>query len=285
MTEPVDTSTPPAGDPPGPDAAAAPDVAAPAQAAAAPAPSTEDDLLQQFTATELEAPIKEKPPRFADSYGLVLALLITSYFVTAIGGNSTWGRALSLVVLAATTWLSLRASQVERRVLRWALALIPVVTIVAVVAVLLGSDETGRGVTAALTIMLVVVAPVAIVRRLTSHMVVNLNTFYGAVCIYLLLAMFFASAYALTGIAYGGQFFAQITPPARATSLDFLYFSFITMTTVGYGDLTAAGSVGRMLASLEAILGQLYLITVVALVVQNLGQERRFKNFRDRIRK
>jgi len=43
---------------------------------------------------------------------------------------------------------------------------------------------------------------------------------------------------------------------------------------VGYGDLTAQGNVGRILAVLEAVLGQLYLITVVALVVQNLGRER-----------
>ena len=96
---------------------------------------------------------------------------------------------------------------------------------------------------------------------------------------------FFASLYALTGVLTGEPFFAQITPPARATTIDYSYFSFITITTVGYGDLTAAGNVGRMTASIEAVLGQLYLITVVALVVQNLGQERRFKNLRDRIKK
>ena len=70
-------------------------------------------------------------------------------------------------------------------------------------------------------------------------------------------------------------FFAQIQPPDKASAVDYLYFSFTTITTVGYGDLTAQANVGRMLAVLEAILGQLYLITVVALVVQNLGQARR----------
>ena len=49
----------------------------------------------------------------------------------------------------------------------------------------------------------------------------------------------------------------------------------MTITTIGYGDLTAAAGVGRMTAVLEAIFGQLYLITVVALVVQNLGQRSR----------
>ncbi len=49
----------------------------------------------------------------------------------------------------------------------------------------------------------------------------------------------------------------------------------MTITTTGYGDFTAADRLGRMTAVLEAIFGQLYLITVVALVVQNLGQQSR----------
>jgi hypothetical protein len=245
----------------------------------------ERKLLDEFEDAQRCEESADKHLRFTDSYGLVLMLLVTTFFVTAIGGEHTWGRCLSLAMLGTTTWLALRASRVERLLLRWATALIPIATVAAVIALLLGSAETGRGIGAALTIMLVVVAPVAIVKRLASHLVVSLNTFYGAVCVYLLLAMFFASLYALTSVLTGESFFAQIVPPAKATTIDYLYFSFITITTVGYGDLTAAGNVGRMLASIEAVLGQLYLITVVALVVQNLGQERRFKNIRDRLKK
>jgi len=119
---------------------------------------------------------------------------------------------------------------------------------------------------------------VAIVKRLATHPVINLNTFYGAVCVYLLIAMFFATAFALISALSGHPFFAQIN---AAQTIDYLYFSFTTITTVGYGDLTAAGGVGRMTAVLEAVFGQLYLITVVALVVQNLGQERREKLRKD----
>jgi Ion channel len=219
----------------------------------------------------------EKPPRFADSYGLVLVLIVASYFVMAVAGNYHYGRILSLVMLAATTWLTLRASQVERRVLRYAVTLIPVVTLAAITLNVLGSESLARTVTATLTALLVIVAPVAIVKRLATHLIVNLNTFYGAICVYLLIAMFFASMFALTGALSGDTFFAQIEPPHRAGAIDFLYFSLTTITTVGYGDLTAHGNVGRMLAVSEAVLGQLYLITVVSLVVQNLGQARRKK--------
>jgi hypothetical protein len=222
----------------------------------------------------------ERSPRFADSFGLVLLLLVSSYFVLAVAGDSQHGRITSMVIFAATTWLALRASQVERRILRLALALIPLVTLVGIILVLVGNQETATIVSKALTILLVVVAPVAILKRLVAHPVISLNTFYGAVCVYLLIAMFFATAYGLisqVSIQAGGvPFFAQLPDPAHpATSIDYLYFSFVTITTTGYGDLTAASSVGRMTAVLEAIFGQLYLITVVALVVQNLGQQSR----------
>ena len=156
-------------------------------------------------------------------------------------------------------------------------ALIPVATLAAIVAQRHSAATTWPGdVTAALAALLVVVAPAAIVRRLATHPVVNINTFYGAICVYLLIAMFFASLFALSG-ALSSDSLLRADPaarrrPARST----------TSTSAsrrsrpsGYGDLTARGDVGRMMAVLEAVLGQLYLITVVALVVQNLGQARR----------
>jgi voltage-gated potassium channel len=220
----------------------------------------------------------ERSPRFADSFGLVLVMLIVSIFISAMVGDRYLGRIAVLVFLATTTWLALRASQVERRLLRIAVTLIPLATAAAIITALVGSDGTATIVAGVLIVLLVVVAPLAIVRRLATHPVINLNTFYGAVSVYLLIAMFFASMYALIAKLTGDPFFAQLQ---AAKSLDYLYFSFTTITTVGYGDLTAAGGVARMTAMFEAVFGQLYLITVVALVVQNLGQERRSKLHKD----
>lgn len=219
----------------------------------------------------------EESPRFADSFGLVLVLLIASYFVVATAGDSDVGRIVSMLIFAATTWLALRASQVQRRVLRIALTLIPLITAVAIIFVLVGNDDTAFAVNRILTILLVVVAPVAILKRLVEHPVISLNTFYGAVCVYLLIAMLFATLYGLIASLSGEQFFAQLAgvAPRDTSAVDYLYFSFVTITTTGYGDLTAATNVGRMTAVLEAVFGQLYLITVVALVVQNLGQRSR----------
>jgi hypothetical protein len=248
--------------------------ATPSGQTAAPAPQGDAGL-------GLAEALDEKQPRFADSYGLVLVLLIRSFFSSAVAGDDHYGRLTTLVLLAATTWLALRASRVERRLLRWAVTLIPLATLAAIVASVLGSDDTAKIVTASLTALLVLVAPAAIIKRVATHPVISLNTFYGAVCVYLLIAMFFASCFAAIGAASGQGFFAQVQPPAKAGSVDYLYFSFTTITTVGYGDFTARGDVGRMTAVLEAILGQLYLITVVALVVQNLGRARKRKQIED----
>jgi hypothetical protein len=203
----------------------------------------------------------------------VLVLIIVTYFVAATAGDHPYGRALMLLVLAATTWLALRTSQVKRRVSRPVLGLIIAAAVVGAAGSVLGSEETGRLIAASLTAILVTVAPVAIVRHVASHQVVNLNTFYGAICVYLLIAMFFATAFALLAAIGGVSFFAQDIGTAK--TVDYLYFSLTTITTVGYGDLTAQGNVGRIMAVLEAVIGQLYLITVVALVVQNLGHARK----------
>jgi hypothetical protein len=235
---------------------------------------------QQAVTRDAGPPIRRRllaeSPRFADSFGLVLVLLILSYFVIAAGGDGNLGRIVSIVIFAATTWLALRAAQVKRRILRIALALIPLATLLAVVLMLTGSEETASIVARVLTVLLVVVAPIAILKRLVEHPVISLNTFYGAVCVYLLIAMFFATTYGLIALVSGEQFFAQLTvSPQDTPAVDYLYFSFVTITTTGYGDFSAATGLGRMTAVLEAIFGQLYLITVVALVVQNLGQQSR----------
>jgi hypothetical protein len=64
-----------------------------------------------------------------------------------------------------------------------------------------------------------------------------------------------------------GHFFAQGTDGTRSLRL---YFSFVTLATLGYGDYTPAGNLGHTLAVLEALIGQLYLVTVLALLVSRL---------------
>jgi voltage-gated potassium channel Kch len=94
----------------------------------------------------------------------------------------------------------------------------------------------------------------------------------GALSIYFLLGMVYTFAYGALASLDDGPFFAQGTD---GTPTIRLYFSFVTLATVGYGDYTAATDLGRTVAVTEALLGQLYLVTVVALLVSRLRPRRR----------
>ena len=112
-------------------------------------------------------------------------------------------------------------------------------------------------------------APIAIVHRLVHQPVINFTTVAGALCIYLLGGLFFALVYATIGEFHHGGFFVQTNHPS---GVDYVYFSFVTLTTTGYGDLTASTDGGRMCAILEALFGQLYLVSIVAVLVANMGR-------------
>jgi len=137
----------------------------------------------------------------------------------------------------------------------------------AIVLAAAGLVWTGPNLAAALGIVSAILTlAIAVVIGLTivSAGEISRQSITGAICIYLLLGvlfMFFYSAIALIG---SGDFFAQGTDGTRSLRL---YFSYVTLVTLGYGDYTAAGNLGRTLAIVEALIGQLYLVTVVALLV------------------
>lgn len=216
----------------------------------------------------------DAPPRsnrVLDNYRLLFVLLLATLVLIAAAGDSELGRALVLIAVSACAWLALRASDVQRVVLRTAVAVIPVLTTIALVLMAFGGEWVAEAATGTLILLLVVVAPAAIARRFARHPVVTADTFFAAVSVYLLVAMLFATLYSLVTTMTGEPFFSQ---RESASAVEYLYFSFTTITTTGYGDYTAAGDLGKMTAMIEAIVGQLYLITVVALVVQNLSQTR-----------
>jgi voltage-gated potassium channel Kch len=80
------------------------------------------------------------------------------------------------------------------------------------------------------------------------------------------------SVYGLLDTVFSASVFVDIDDPE---TFDFTYFSFVTLTTVGYGDVVAAQDLTRMVAVSEALIGQLYLVSIVALVVGNIGHRRR----------
>jgi hypothetical protein len=156
-------------------------------------------------------------------------------------------------------------------VVRVAAVLALVVLALSVVRATIGG--VGKGAALLMNIALVALGPpavaVGVVRDLRASGTVRLNAVMGVLSLYLLLGMFFAFTYAAIDELGGDPFFAggQV-----ATTSTCLYFSFATLTTVGFGDFVARADVGHTLAVLEALIGQIYLVTVVSLIVSNLGR-------------
>ena len=130
----------------------------------------------------------------------------------------------------------------------------------------------GEALTAALDIaagILIITIAVVVAMGAVAQNEVNSRSVAGAICVYLLFGMLFMFLYGVLAALGHGPFFAQGTDGTRALRL---YFSFVTLATLGYGDYTPASNLGHALAVLEALLGQLYLVTVVAVVVTRLGR-------------
>jgi hypothetical protein len=196
-------------------------------------------------------------------YGLLLLLLVVTYLLSAFVKYS-WIGAVQLAVFVATGFLALRSSGLPRRRAR----LIGLTGLAASAAAFgLSVTRPNDQAVAAASIWtgLLLLATVAvIVRRILAFETVTIQSIFAAVSAYLMLGLMFAAFYAADYQLHGRQFFADGRP---GNSQTFQYFSFTTLTTLGYGDFTAADSGGRAIAVLEALTGQIFLATLVARLV------------------
>jgi hypothetical protein len=133
------------------------------------------------------------------------------------------------------------------------------------------TQEDARRYLSVTGLLLTLIAMAAIIRRMRLHAEINTLTVLAAVCLYVLLGLSFAFVFECIGEFGSGPFFSAHEAGTRS---DYTYFSFVTMATVGYGDLTAQGGLGRAFAVTEGLLGQIYLVTTVAALVGNLGSRR-----------
>jgi hypothetical protein len=112
--------------------------------------------------------------------------------------------------------------------------------------------------------VLYVVAPFAVVRDIATRPRVDQEAVLGAVAAYLIVGMCFAFTYRAIGVLQPTPFFGAEGPGDMSQTL---FFSFITLTTTGYGNLVPATNPGQSLAVMEAVLGQLFLVTAVAKII------------------
>jgi hypothetical protein len=208
-----------------------------------------------------------------ERYGVLLLALVAVFVVEGVANPGPWQQFAVSVLLAATLLFALRVARVRRRFMRGATALAGVLVALSLVEAIAG-DAQSLALKLA-NLLLVTLAPPAVVigtlRLLRARNEVTIEAVLSVLCLYLLIGMFFAFLYAVIG-RVDGSFFAQ---NAALTPAHYQYFSFVTLTTVGYGDLTANSNLGHTLSTSEALVGQIYLVTVVSLIVSNLSRGRR----------
>jgi hypothetical protein len=210
-----------------------------------------------------DAPISS---RLVDRFGLVLVAVSVTVGILLVfemprQSSATTAEEVVVTVLTAITLiLALLASGASRPFFNVAVVAGAVFIAWAVISFFAHADSVGF--LRWFWFLLVVGTPFVVLRRLVSHREVTSETLLGAASVYLLIAVAFMFLYLGIDGFQPGHFFGQSEP-----TTGFMYFSLVTITTLGYGDLSPVTEAARAAASATAVVGQIYLVFVVARMV------------------
>jgi hypothetical protein len=206
-------------------------------------------------------------------YGGVLLLTLAVAVFALIAADSGTVRTVELFAAGAALLVAVLTSRAPAATRRLAGAGVAIVVLVGgILAAFLGPHPALTF--AAITALLGLTAGVILAGlvRLVIERGVVLQAVFGALAVYMLVGLGFAFLIGTLATGGSGPYFASGTD---ATQNARVYFSFTALTTTGFGDYTAATRGGRALAVLEMLVGQLYLVTVIATLVGNLRHQRR----------
>lgn len=224
------------------------------------------------------SPVGDRPPGVdapgrrahrTRQFELLLLATVSVFVVQGMVPPGDVQRVVVTTLIGATLLLSVLAGELPP----WCFRSVAVLTVGAVALslahVLWSSigEATARTMNAALIAIAPPAVAIGVVREIRGSGQVRLPAVMGVLALYMLIGMTFGFVYGAIDRLGGEPFFAG---GAELTGSNALYFSFTTLTTVGYGDLTARSDVGHTIAAFEALVGQVYLVTVVAAIVGNL---------------
>ena len=207
--------------------------------------------------------------RASRSYWIVLVLFVATFVFIAAAPNEPWALGVLAILQGATLFAALWTSGLGEDK-RPAIPLLIGVGVVAVLVIAYESDSTAALV-AMVSALLVVATMAAMVLGVVDQREVNAQSVMGALCVYLLIGLFFTFVYAAIAAVHDDAFFAS---GETGSPFEFMYFSYVTLATLGYGDYTAAETLGRSLAVAELLIGQLFLVTAVGLLIGTLVARR-----------
>jgi Ion channel len=211
------------------------------------------------------------PVRGQYRYGAVLVIVLVLVVFQIIAPDRTWTRALDIALAAAALSLAVATSRAGAPVLRRRSRFVGAAG--AIFVILIAAGVIGEAITFLVAAVLVAAIPFTLIGgliRLVKSEGVTIQVVAGALAIYLLVGLVFASVIAFVAHVETGDYFKQ-GPVGEAVDV---YYSFTVLTTTGFGDYTPAHPTGHALAVLEMLSGQLYLVTVIGIVVGNFAGRR-----------
>lgn len=208
--------------------------------------------------------------RSAHSYRSVLGCILVTFIFASVAGDATWTSGVLLLLCSVAFAAAVWTSGLARAGTRW-ITLLLALSGATAIGVLSANRPGLEGTAGILSAILSVATITAVGLGVIDQGEINEQSITGAICIYLLIGIVFQFIYNAMATIDSNPFFSQGTDGTRAIRL---YFSYVTLATLGYGDYTPAGNLGHTLAVVEALLGQLYLVTVVALLVSRLHGKR-----------
>jgi hypothetical protein len=200
-------------------------------------------------------------------YGAVFFLTVVLLVFIIIAPNERWSRTVAIAIESAALVLAIATSRAREDVRHASALAVGVAAVLVILGVATGVFSPG--VTFAIGGIIAVAIPISLSRgllRLVLEQGVTLRAVAGALTIYLLIGLGFGFLVGLIAELGSGPYFAQGTNGSEAV---WAYYSFTVLTTTGFGDFTPAEPVGHAVAVIEMLVGQIYLVTVIGLLVGN----------------
>jgi hypothetical protein len=208
-------------------------------------------------------PVRERVIAILDSYASLLVLLLANFFLLELVDDERWGAIGSTLLAAAALVVAISDPSTGHRITRRHAIQILACVALAPLVLFVNSAEL-LALTFLLPVVLLVTATLPVtITRVLRHRRVTHETVLGALCAYVLLGLLFAFVF-LAIEELSGPFFAQ---PGEHPQSEYLYFSFITLTTLGLSASTPSIGLPQALTALEALVGSIFLVTLVARLV------------------
>jgi Ion channel len=209
--------------------------------------------------------------RMNEAFGLVLLLVVATYVLASLTRYSGWSAVAISVFGCASAAVAFGSSGARVPAVRIAAGLAVLSTVLAMIAALDGGDPF-LAVAALIQMLLLIGATFVVLRSVLTELAVNFRTILGAISVYMIFGLLFTSLYVVIDRLQSGPFFIE---EAGGHVGDYIFFSFTTLTTTGYGNLVPADQPGKMFAGLEMLLGQIFLVTLIAGLVSLWRPRRR----------